>query len=165
MSALGEERASDRERAAPAASDGAGSAAPFLPGPALPKGGGAIRGMGEKFAVNPARGTGSSSVPIALSPGRSAIDPELVLGYDSGVGNSLFGLGFDVRLPAVSRRTGKGVPCYDDTDVYLLSDAEDLVPVTVEQPDGSRLPDVRTLSSPSLGARCAPGPTPRLAHW
>jgi len=37
----------------------------------LPKGGGAIRGMGEKFAANPVTGTGSMTVPIATSPGRS----------------------------------------------------------------------------------------------
>lgn len=31
----------------------------------LPKGGGAIRGIGEKFAANPVTGTGSMTVPIA----------------------------------------------------------------------------------------------------
>jgi hypothetical protein len=34
----------------------------------VPKGGGAIRGIGEKFAANPVTGTGSMSVPIALRP-------------------------------------------------------------------------------------------------
>ncbi len=33
----------------------------------LPKGGGAIRGIGEKFAANAVTGTGSMSVPIAAS--------------------------------------------------------------------------------------------------
>ena len=37
----------------------------------LPKGGGAISGIGEKFAANPVTGTGSMSVPIATSPGRA----------------------------------------------------------------------------------------------
>jgi len=40
------------------------------PSISLPKGGGAIRGMGEKFAANPVTGTGSMTVPIATSPGR-----------------------------------------------------------------------------------------------
>ena len=45
---------------------------PFrAPSISLPKGGGAIRGIGEKFAANPVTGTGSMSVPIATSPGRS----------------------------------------------------------------------------------------------
>jgi hypothetical protein len=39
--------------------------------------------MGEKFAVNPATGTGSLTVPIAVSPGRSGFGPELSLSYDS----------------------------------------------------------------------------------
>ncbi|MCO5245863.1 MAG: hypothetical protein M9927_18935, partial [Anaerolineae bacterium] len=45
----------------------------------LPKGGGAIRGMGEKFAANPVTGTGSMSVPSATSPGRSGFGPQLSL--------------------------------------------------------------------------------------
>lgn len=45
----------------------------------LPKGGGAIRGIGEKFAANPVTGTGSMSVPIATSPGRSGFGPQLPL--------------------------------------------------------------------------------------
>jgi hypothetical protein len=46
-----------------------------LPAFSLPKGGGAIRGMGEKFAANPVTGTGSMTVPIATSPGRSGFGP------------------------------------------------------------------------------------------
>ena len=37
----------------------------------LPKGGGAIHGIGEKLSANPVTGTGSMTVPIATSPGRS----------------------------------------------------------------------------------------------
>ena len=32
----------------------------------LPKGGGAIRGIGEKFQANPVTGSGSFSVPLAV---------------------------------------------------------------------------------------------------
>ena len=53
----------------------------------LPKGGGAIRAIGEKFAANPVTGTGSMSVPIPVSQGRSGFSPELSLSYDSGAGN------------------------------------------------------------------------------
>ena len=37
----------------------------------LPKGGGAIRGIGEKFSVNAVSGTASLSVPLVFSPGRA----------------------------------------------------------------------------------------------
>ncbi|HEX8088733.1 MAG TPA: hypothetical protein VF762_07765, partial [Blastocatellia bacterium] len=38
--------------------------ASLIPSISLPKGGGAIRGMGEKFEVNPATGTGALMVPL-----------------------------------------------------------------------------------------------------
>src|SRR6267143_5419572 len=101
----------------------------------VPKGGGAIRGMGEKFAANPVTGTGSMSVPIATSPGRSGFGPQLSLAYDSGAGNGSFGLGWNLSLPSITRKTDKGLPKYQDadgSDVFILSGAEDLVPVLVQ---------------------------------
>src|SRR6266487_1992924 len=103
-----------------------------LPSLSLPKGGGAIRGIGEKFAVNPVTGTGSMSVPIATSPGRSGFGPQLSLSYDSGAGNGPFGFGWSLGLPSVTRKTDKGLPRYrdaDESDVFILSGAEDLVPI------------------------------------
>jgi hypothetical protein len=65
-----------------------------IPAISVPKGGGAIRGIGEKFAANPVTGTGSLSVPIFVSPGRSGFGPQLSLSYDSGSGNGPFGFGW-----------------------------------------------------------------------
>jgi RHS repeat-associated protein len=112
------------------------------PSIALPKGGGAIRGIGEKFAANPVTGTGSMSVPIATSPGRSGFGPQLSLAYDSGAGNGPFGLGWSLSLPSIARKTDKGLPHYRDaeeSDVFILSGAEDLVPVL--RSDGIRFED------------------------
>jgi len=111
--------------------NGAGSAKQgLLPSVSLPKGGGAIRGIGEKFSANPATGSGSLSIPIAVSPGRGGVTPALELHYDSGAGNGPFGLGWRLSLPAIARKTDKGLPLYDDDrDVFVLSGAEDLVPV------------------------------------
>ncbi|WP_321493452.1 SpvB/TcaC N-terminal domain-containing protein [uncultured Desulfobacter sp.] len=89
--------------------------------------------MGEKFAANPVTGTGSMNVPIAVSPGRGGFGPKLSLSYDSGAGNGLFGFGWHLSLPAISRKTDKGLPQYRDaqeSDIFLLSGAEDLVPIT-----------------------------------
>ena len=100
------------------------------PAVSLPKGGGAIAGIGEKFSVNPVTGTGSLSVPIAVSPGRS-FAPELAVSYDSGAGNGIFGMGWDIGIASISRKTQKGLPRYldsEDSDEFLLSGAEDLVP-------------------------------------
>lgn len=73
--------------------NGEGQKISSAPSISLPKGGGAIRGISEKFAANPVTGTGSLSVPIAASPGRSSFGPQLSLSYDSGAGNGLFGFG------------------------------------------------------------------------
>jgi len=80
----------------------------------LPKGGGAIRGIGEKAEVNPVTGSGSVSVPLPLTPGRSGFTPQLTLSYSSGAGNSEFGLGWNVGLPEISRKTDKELPLYHD---------------------------------------------------
>lgn len=98
----------------------------------LPKAGGAIRGIGEKFATNAVTGTGSMSVPIAVSPGRAGFGPALTLTYDSGAGNGPFGFGWQLGLPMITRKTAKGLPRYADaaeSDTFILSDAEDLVPL------------------------------------
>jgi RHS repeat-associated protein len=108
----------------------------------LPKGGGAIRGIGEKFAANPVTGTGSMSVPIACSPGRSGFGPQLSLSYDSGAGNGPFGIGWNLSLPSITRKTDKGLPRYIDSkesDVFILSGSEDLVPELND--DGTRFED------------------------
>ena len=123
----------------------AASEAPVGPNVELPKGGGAIRGIGEKFGANPVTGTGSMTAPIATSPGREGFGPDLSLSYDSGTGNGPFGFGWSLSLPAIARKTDKGLPQYrdaGDSDVYVLSGAEDLVPVL--HADGTRLEDAAT---------------------
>lgn len=109
------------------ADDGPESSRPSV---VLPKGGGAIKGIGEKFAANPVSGTGSVSVPLAVSPGRSGFGPTLSLRYDSGAGNGAFGFGWSHSFPMVTRKTDKGLPRYagDPEDTFILSSAEDLVP-------------------------------------
>ncbi|MCI0699571.1 MAG: toxin, partial [Planctomycetia bacterium] len=118
-----------------------------MPTLSLPKGGGAIRGIGEKFAANPVTGTGSLSIPVAVSPGRSGFQPQLTLAYDSSAGNGPFGFGWRLSLPAITRKTDQGLPQYRDaeeSDVFILSGAEDLVPVL--KADGTRAEDTTTVA-------------------
>src|SRR5713226_4343122 len=99
----------------------------------LPKGGGALHGIGEKFSSDLHTGTGNFTIPLALPPGRNGFQPQLSLVYSSGNGNGPFGLGWSLSVPSVARKTSKGVPKYDDaTDTFILSGAEDLVPVPVQ---------------------------------
>ena len=100
----------------------------------LPQGGGALKGIGEKFSPDLFTGTGNFTVPISLPPGRNGFQPQLNLVYSTGNGNGFFGLGWSLSIPGVSRKTSKGVPRYndgaaepEDKDVFILSGAEDLV--------------------------------------
>src|SRR6266852_4317546 len=102
----------------------------------LPKGGGALHGMGEKFSPDLHTGTGNFTVPIAVPPGRNGFQPQVSLAYSTGSGNGLFGLGWSLSVPGVARNTSKGVPRYQDysrelkeRDTFILSGAEDLVAV------------------------------------
>ena len=104
----------------------------------LPQGGGALHGIGETFSPDLHTGTGNFTVPIALPPGRNGFQPLLNLVYSTGNGNGPFGLGWNLSIPGVSRKTSRGVPRYADErgtpserDTFLLSGAEDLVPVAL----------------------------------
>jgi Salmonella virulence plasmid 65kDa B protein len=106
----------------------------------LPKGGGAVGGLSETFTPDLFTGTGNLSVPIELPAGRLGVQPQLALAYSTGGPNGAFGLGWQVSLPGVARKTSRGVPRYvddpgaDRADVFLLSGAEDLVPVSGAYP-------------------------------
>ncbi|OCQ54705.1 Mono(ADP-ribosyl)transferase SpvB [Photorhabdus australis subsp. thailandensis] len=106
----------------------------------LPKGGGAITGMGE--ALTPAGPDGMTvlSLPLPISAGRGYA-PSLILNYNSGAGNSPFGLGWDCSVMAVRRRTHFGVPHYDETDTFLGPEGEVLI-VADHPRDESTLQDI-----------------------
>jgi RHS repeat-associated protein len=114
----------------------------------LPTGGGAMKGLGEKFSPDPHTGTGNFTVPIAIPPGRNGFQPQLSVLYSTGNGNGLFGLGWTLNVPGVSRKTSSGVPRYVDhdqadvnpgrPDVFILSGAEDLAPVPEDNPAAVR---------------------------
>ncbi len=103
------------------------------PSVALPQGGGAMRGMGEKFSPDLFTGTGNFSVPIAVPVGRNQLHPSLSLSYSTGHGNGLYGVGWGLGIPEITRSTAHGLPIYvDDRDTFVLSGMEDLVPLPLQ---------------------------------
>lgn len=87
----------------------------------LPSGGGALRGMGERFQANGFTGTGALHIPVPSTQSRS-LSANLSLDYSSTGGQGIAGMGFALSRSASSRRTTHGVPKYDDTDVFVLDD-------------------------------------------
>ncbi len=108
----------------------------MIPSVELPKGGGAIKGIEEKFQVNSVNGTLSFAIPIPFSPSRHGFIPEIGLNYNSGQGNTPFGLGWNIDIPAISRKVEKELPKYkdeEDSDTFILSGTEDLIPLLEKQ--------------------------------
>jgi RHS repeat-associated protein len=128
--------ATQQAKAVPPPTASKSGSEPAVPALSLPKGGGAIRGIGEKFSVNPVSGTGKFSLPLVASPGRAGFGPQLTLEYDSGSGNGPFGFGWQAHLATITRKTDKGLPKYidaEESDVFILAGAEDLVPILDDQ--------------------------------
>ena len=95
---------------------------------------------GSAISLPKGGGTFSGLVPA----GRLGVQPHLSLGYSTGSGNGPFGMGWQLRLPGVFRKMSRGVPRYADAvgagadgpraDVFVLSGAENLVPVEGSHP-------------------------------
>lgn len=109
------------------------------PGISMPKGGGAIKGIGESFQPDAFSGTGSYSIPIPVTPARG-FEPQLSLIYNSGGGNDIFGMGFALSIPKISRKTDTGIPKYDGNDTYIFANEGELTPKLIEK-NGQWVPD------------------------
>jgi RHS repeat-associated protein len=89
-------------------------------------GGGALSAMSETLAADHLTGAARFAFPLPVTPFRGA-EPALELAYSSASGNGIFGLGFDLGIPQITRRTDIGTPCYDDTDRFILSGFGEIV--------------------------------------
>ncbi len=130
-----------------------------IPSINTPKGGGALKSIDEKFQVNSSNGTSSFDITVPLSKPRSDFAPPLTLNYNSGSGNSPFGLGWDISLPSIKRRTDKKLPRYRDafgSDSFQFTGEEDLVPRMTEDVHGNWTDDILTITSSYIITRYRP---------
>ena len=81
---------------------------------AAPDGAGAVRSLGETFTPDPCTGTGRYQISFPLQAGPAGIKPSLGLFYVTTAGSGVAGLGWDLGLAAIRRRTDRGIPTYDD---------------------------------------------------
>jgi RHS repeat-associated protein len=95
----------------------------------LPKGGGAVQGLGETFQPDFHTGTGSYAIPLDLPNGPNDIAPKLTLLYSTAGGNGPFGMGFSLNLLTVCRSTARRVPTYTADDPLVLHGGGELVDV------------------------------------
>ena len=104
----------------------------------VPKGPGAIEGLGESFQPTLNTGTASYGIGLKVPPGTAAQAPALRLAYEGGGANGPLGFGWSLPMPCVQRRSDLGIPRYLDIlppgdpigriDVYIDESKEELVP-------------------------------------
>lgn len=123
MNAMSYNKNGDKENTGVGNSAGSKPGLIQMPSIALPKGGGAIKGIGETFKADTFTGAANYSIAI---PGTAArgFEPQLSINYSSGNGNDIFGMGFSLPIPRISIRTGKGIPRYDGKDIYMWEGSE-----------------------------------------
>ncbi len=95
----------------------------------LPSGPGSIEGLGESFEPQLNSGTTTYAVKLKALPGRAGFTPDLTLRYNGGSGNGPFGLGWSLSMPYIQRQTDKGLPEYNDSDTFIESGGEELIPI------------------------------------
>lgn len=86
-----------------------------------------IATIGKSWGAVGPTGMASFVLPIPASSGRGW-DPQLSLTYSSQAGNGPFGIGWNLGLGQISRRTNKGVPRYTDHDEIVGHDGEVWMP-------------------------------------
>ncbi|HMJ33144.1 MAG TPA: SpvB/TcaC N-terminal domain-containing protein [Baekduia sp.] len=113
---------------------------------ALPRGGGALKGLGGGVGSGTVTGDATLAVDAVVTAAR-ALTPSATLAYSSAAGNGPFGMGFSLAPAAVTRRTGAGVPAYRATDTIDLAGIGALTPALRHDPKtGAWAPLVRTAS-------------------
>lgn len=106
----------------------------------LPKGGGAIKGLEENLSVNQSTGTLNLSIKLPFMENRHGFNPPVSLNYNSASGNGILGMGWDLSFPAIFRKTERKIPQYQDdieSDTFILSGCDDLIPYMEKDKDGS----------------------------
>ncbi|WP_036772099.1 SpvB/TcaC N-terminal domain-containing protein [Photorhabdus australis] len=115
----------------------------------LPKGGGAINGMGETLNTAGPEGAATLSLPLPLSSGRG-VAPELSLIYSSSSGNGPFGIGWQCGVMTISRRTQHGIPQYGTDDTFLSPQGEVMNIALNDQGQPDIRQEVKTLQGITL---------------
>jgi hypothetical protein len=95
--------------------------------PSIPKAGGVGELTGDGVDVTGYTGSVTLTIPIPATFCRGS-EPDLYLTYDSNYENGVFGRGFRLSLPSIARDTSCRAPQYDETDTFVFSHTDKLVP-------------------------------------
>lgn len=82
-----------------------------------------IANQGGSWGDMGAEGQLSYSLPIPVVKARD-LNPDLQLSYNSGTGNGICGVGWDLPVPAIMRKTSKGAPLFLPTDTMQIGNLD-----------------------------------------
>jgi len=80
-----------------------------------------VANASQSFKADDFLGAGSTSIPIAVPPGRKNMQPEINIQYSSASGNGWLGLGWVLNFGYIERSTKTGIPKYDSSDTFYIS--------------------------------------------
>ncbi|MFL6610680.1 MAG: SpvB/TcaC N-terminal domain-containing protein [Pseudomonas sp.] len=86
-----------------------------------------IATIGNSLGPVGTRGAASFGLPLPITNARH-LTPALALQYNSQSGNGTFGIGMQLSIPSIARKTSTGVPHYGADDVMVGPDGVDLWP-------------------------------------
>lgn len=132
--------------------------------PALPKGGGAIQSVGKGWGPVGPTGASSFQLGLPISTGRG-FDPSLTLGYSSSAGNGVFGIGWSLPTPAVTRVTAKGVPTYTSKDEIAGPDGVEWYPAESSKQDRYNDLDLKKSYAVTRYLARVESAFDRIEHW
>ena len=104
----------------------------------LPEGPGTLEGVGENVAVDPNMGMMSYSIPLAVPAGFPGVTPGLSFTYSSASGSSAIGMGWSMHWPSIERMTMRGVPQYNEGDLFVADGGNELVRVSARDLDADQ---------------------------
>ncbi len=74
--------------------------------------------LSESFQTDLATGSATAGISIVVPPGRKNMQPSLALSYSSNNANGICGVGWGLASSSIQRSTKKGMPKYDNTDMF-----------------------------------------------
>src|SRR5436189_1061589 len=84
-------------------------------------GAGAFGSVPDTVSVNTFSGSATSTYPISVPPGRAAVQPDIVIGYNSASSaDGFLGRGWDIPFPFIQRSTRYGQPAFTWNDSFAL---------------------------------------------
>src|SRR5215208_6128036 len=87
-------------------------------------------------------------IDLVRGAGRRDAVPDATLAYETGGSNSIFGLGWSLKLAAISRGNGRHLPRYrdssPDSDTFSAVDLGELIPI-LSQRGGRWQSETRTV--------------------